>query len=301
MIRSLLFVFLATCFVNVSAEKLYKPYVLTAESTKSIKNLTTDIKAQLSLNKFSIVGSYHPMSDENRFVIIVNHPELTAAVKKEGGLTGFASTLRIGLIRENGKTQVSYTQPEYWCRAYFTNEYSQVESNILKVTAAFKATFKTIDGSKYETYGSENGLDADDLEDYNYMMGMPKFDDTEELAKYSSHKEAIATIEANFRKGTPNVKKVYAYKVPGKNIVVYGVALSGADGERNFIPKIDIATHKHVAFMPYEFIVVDNEVHMLHGRFRIALSFPDLTMGTFTKIMSTPGDIEDLIKSVATP
>jgi len=37
---------------------------------------------------------------------------------------------------------------------------------------------------------------------------------------------------------------------------------------------------------------------MLHGRFRIALSFPDLTMGTFTKIMSTPGEIEDLLSSL---
>jgi hypothetical protein len=37
---------------------------------------------------------------------------------------------------------------------------------------------------------------------------------------------------------------------------------------------------------------------MLHGRYRIALSFPDLTMGTFSKIMSTPGDIEDLLKQL---
>jgi hypothetical protein len=41
-----------------------------------------------------------------------------------------------------------------------------------------------------------------------------------------------------------------------------------------------------------------NEVHMLHGRFRIALSFPDLKMGTFTKIMSSPGDIQDLLERI---
>jgi hypothetical protein len=41
-----------------------------------------------------------------------------------------------------------------------------------------------------------------------------------------------------------------------------------------------------------------NEVHMLHGRFRIALAFPDLTMGTFTKIMSTPGNIQDLLEQL---
>ena len=65
------------------------------------------------------------------------------------------------------------------------------------------------------------------------------------------------------------------------------------------MPKIDLASPKHTAFLPYELLVDDNEAHMLHGRFRIALSFPDLTMGTFTKIMSMPGDIEDLLKQLA--
>ena len=40
------------------------------------------------------------------------------------------------------------------------------------------------------------------------------------------------------------------------------------------------------------------EVRMLHGRFRIALSFPDLRMGTFANIMSTPGEIEGLLSSL---
>ena len=57
------------------------------------------------------------------------------------------------------------------------------------------------------------------------------------------------------------------------------------------MPIIDIAQQKHVTFLPYELLVVGKEVRMLHGRSRIALSLPDLTMGTFTKIMSTPGEI----------
>jgi len=61
---------------------------------------------------------------------------------------------------------------------------------------------------------------------------------------------------------------------------------------------IDIAQQKHVTFLPYELLVVGKKVHMLQGRFRIALSLPDLTMGTFTKIMSSPGEIEDLLSSL---
>jgi hypothetical protein len=83
--------------------------------------------------------------------------------------------------------------------------------------------------------------------------------------------------------------------IPGKDLKLYGFALSGEDGETKFLPKIDISNPKHTAFLPYEMLIVGNEVHMLHGRFRIALSFPDLTMGTFTKIMSTPPTIKKML------
>ncbi|MEZ4899631.1 MAG: hypothetical protein R2806_22490 [Saprospiraceae bacterium] len=94
------------------------------------------------------------------------------------------------------------------------------------------------------------------------------------------------------------MKMVYKVNVPGKNLTLYGLALSGDDGEAKFMPIIDIHVPRHTAFLPYEMLVMNNEVHMLHGRYRIALSFPDLTMGTFTKIMSTPGHIEDLLKQL---
>jgi hypothetical protein len=50
--------------------------------------------------------------------------------------------------------------------------------------------------------------------------------------------------------------------------------------------------------MPYEIIIQGKEATMLHGRYRIALHWPDLTMGTFTKIMSTPGDIKKVMKDL---
>ena len=40
------------------------------------------------------------------------------------------------------------------------------------------------------------------------------------------------------------------------------------------------------------------EVTMLHGKYRIAFYWPELKMGTFMKINSTPGDIEDAMKTL---
>ncbi|MEX1383895.1 MAG: hypothetical protein AB1Z17_10895, partial [Lutibacter sp.] len=60
-------------------------------------------------------------------------------------------------------------------------------------------------------------------------------------------------------------------------------------------PKIGEA---HVAALPYEIILQGKNATMLHGKYRIALHWPELTMGTFMKIMSTPGDIEDTLEEL---
>lgn len=74
---------------------------------------------------------------------------------------------------------------------------------------------------------------------------------------------------------------------------------AGKDRESRYVPIIDFGERKHTAFLPYGLLVMDDAVVMLHGRFRIALSFPDLTMGTFSKIMATPGDIKKLMQALA--
>jgi hypothetical protein len=130
------------------------------------------------------------------------------------------------------------------------------------------------------------------------MFGMPYFDDVEDLGDFDEYTTAIKTIDKNLNKGVPNVKLIYKYEIPHMDLTLYGLALSGEDGEAKFLPTIDITTPKHTAFLPYEMLVKGKEVIMLHGRFRIAVAFPDLKMGTFTKIMSTPGDIEDMLKQV---
>jgi hypothetical protein len=50
--------------------------------------------------------------------------------------------------------------------------------------------------------------------------------------------------------------------------------------------------------MPYEIILQNNVATILHGRYRLALHWPELTMGTFMKIRSAPGDIEDALESL---
>jgi hypothetical protein len=66
--------------------------------------------------------------------------------------------------------------------------------------------------------------------------------------------------------------------------------------------KIDTETIKHTPYMPYEVLVCEHKVLMLHARFRIAINFPDLDMvgaGSFMEIMDAPKAIKKAL-TVAT-
>ena len=122
---------------------------------------------------------------------------------------------------------------------------------------------------------------------------MPYFSDPVELEEFSSFDEGVKTIEKNLAAKKGNTKLVYKLKFNADNIAVYGVALlDSATGEGNFLPIID---NSHLAAMPYEIILQGKTATILHGRYRLAVHWPELTMGTFMKIMSTPGEIEDTL------
>lgn len=281
----------------VSAQNL-KPYILAFETSESISDIKSKIESNLEQNNIKVVGEYQPANDKNRYVIIFSSPELENAVKEVGGLTGFAATLRLGITLENGKTIVSYTNPVYWGNAYFRKDFEKVSSNYATLTSHLESAMKASGSFSGKQFGSEKGLPIGDLQKYHYMFGMPYFDDIVELADFDNYQAALAKIESSIQKGVPNLKMVYKLSVPENDLTLYGFALSGQDGEAKFLPTIDINNPKHTAFLPYEVLVMGNKVIMLHGRYRIAVSFPDLTMGTFSKIMSTPGAIEDLLKQL---
>ncbi len=296
--KSLMIALVLALMLTSGSNKKLKPYILGAQSSKDIATTETIVKQQIKAQGLVIVGSYTPAADANRRVVCFTSPELKKAAAQIGGLTGFAAALRIGITKEGGVVNVSYTNPFYWGNAYYRDDYPKVEKYYITVYNKLIRAMKLCGTYKGQFFGSEEGVEIDDLREYQYMFGMPEFDDVVELKTFSSYQEAVAKVEANLKKSSPDYKKVYAVEIPGKNLKVYGIALTGAEGEKEFMPIIDISKPKHTAFLPYEILVKGKEVVMLHGRFRIALSFPDLTMGTFSKIMSTPGNIEDVMEKI---
>ena len=284
-------------YFNASGQKL-KPYILAGSSGSSIENVEKAISEKLKANGFTVEGTYKPISSKDRTVLVISSNDLIAAVKKSGGFKGFALALRVALTVDNGKVMVTYTNPEYWGRAYFTDKWDIAAPYYSKFSAKMKTALADFSNENFKEFGSGKGLSTTDLKKYHYMIGMPYFDDNVKIKEFKSFEEAISKIEANLKTGVKDVKKVYDINLAGEKTALYGFAMTGAEGEKLFMPKIDISSPKHTAFLPYELLVVDNKAYMLHGRYRIALSFPDLTMGQFMKIVSTPGYIEDKMKDV---
>jgi len=275
--------------ISVSAEKIpayFKSNVKLGDLNSAIK----EIKANIATADFNIIGEYSPAGNSKHKVIIFTSDNLKKFSTKFKDRGALGAILRIGLIEKNGKTTVSIANPIYMFNAYWGRSASTNQKLTMK-TLSNKAL--TILGNSLVPFGGE--MDEEDLAKYHYKMMMPYFDDPIELADYSSFSEGANKIESNLRSGKGNTKLVYKLTFPRKDIIVYGVALNGADGEKGFLSKIG---EDHIAAMPYEIILQGKEATMLHGKYRLALYWPKLSMGQFMDIMSTPGNIEDALEAV---
>lgn len=127
-------------------------------------------------------------------------------------------------------------------------------------------------------------------------MMMPYFTNPVELNEYTSFDEGLKIIEQNLKANKGGTQLVYKLVYPNEKVAVFGVGLLEVEeGEPRFMP---IIGEDHLAALPYEMILQGKQLTMLHGKYRIALHWPELTMGTFMKIMSTPGDIKDTLEAL---
>lgn len=282
---------LGICFSS-SGQDL-SPYIKIAETNESIQQSSEKIINTLKENSFQVLGSYHPANRSSLKVIVFTRADLKNTVIKVADRGALAAAFKVGLVQKEGKVTISYTNPDYILRAYLRDDYSSYRSTFEKFSSDLKTTFSSI-GSEFVPFGGT--VKADKLKKYHYKIMMPYFTDPVELNEYASFEEGLRVIEANLKAKKGETFQVYKIIYSDEKVAVFGVGLkSKEDGESHFLPKIGM---DHAAAMPYEIILQGKEATMLHGKYRIALHWPDLTMGTFMKIMSTPGDIEDTMKGL---
>ncbi len=262
-------------------------------STKTLSAAKEDVKAKLTANGFKITGGYFVGGKKNMYVLTVSSRELQSACYKVKDKGLLAANLRVGFIVKSNTVDITALNPEYLFIGYLRDAYFTQKNLLKSISNKFLGSLKSINNKQVAFGGS---LEAGKLKKYHYMMGMPYFDDYIELKEFKSFDDAISTISNNLKNKKSNTRMVYklVYKKSKKAVIGVGL-LDKEKGESHFLP---IIGEKHLAAMPYEIVIEGNKAYMLHGRFRFAMYWPELSMSQFSKIMSTPGDIEDILKSL---
>lgn len=277
---------------TANAQEEISPYFKVTELSGSLADATTQVKEVITSNGFELIGEYHPAQKDGLFVICFTSDALKNLSLQFQDRGALASVLKAALVKENGKYTLTILNPEYIFLAYWGEQLNGQDAQLAAMSDNVKNAFSKL--GKLTPYGGFE--EKEDLPGYHYMMAMPYYDDPEDLATYGSFEEGLKIIRKNLDAGKGNTVKVFEQLFDGKEVAVFGVGLwDTEEGEAAFLPKIG---EGHIANLPYEIILQGKEATMLHGKYRIALFWPELTMGTFMKISGTPGDIEDVMEAV---
>jgi hypothetical protein len=262
-------------------DAVLKPFVLAAKGPGDVAQKVEATKAALTTAGFTVAGSYSPYPGAT--VIAVTNDELrSTAAKSEHG--GFGAAMRVSVTKVKDDVQVSYTNPLYLANAY------RMAGDLKDTAAKLQAAL-----GKIEEFGAA-GLAPAKLRKYHYTFGMEYFDEPNTLASYGSYDEAVKAVETGLAAGKHGVTKVYRVDVAGKKETLFGVAMKG-EGDNKYMDdkyimsEIDFKDVKSTAHLPYDILVSDNKVYAEYARFRIAISFPDLSMmgaNSFMNIMKAP-------------
>lgn len=289
---SVIFLFTAIFAWNVKAQN-QPVYYEAGSRTGNMEMAVESVKSALQEMNFKVVGDYHPGKSENLAVVCYTRGDLEKIAMGFTDRGALAATLKIGLKKEGNTIKISMLNPMYLFYGYLIEGIDKQEAALTKISEDAKIAMKKM-GANFKSFGGE--LSKEKLQNYHYKVMMPYFSDAEKLNEFSSFEEGLKVIQANLSVGKGETQKVYELVYRDKKVAVFGVGvLNPEKGESKFLP---IIGDDHVAAMPYEMILQGNTVTILPGRFRIALFWPELTMGTFMKIMSTPGDISETLKGL---
>ncbi len=262
-------------------DALLKPFVLASKGPGDLAQKLQATKAALTTAGFTVAGSYSPYPGA-AVIGVTDDTLLVNAAKSEHG--GFGAVMRVSVTKVKDQVQVSYTNPPYLANAY--RMAGELKDTAAKLQAAL---------GRIEEFGAA-GLAPAQLRKYHYTFGMEYFDEPNTLASYGSYEDALKAVETGLAAGKQGVTKVYRVDVPGKKETLFGVAMKG-EGDNKYMDdkyimsEIDFKDVKSTAHLPYDLLVSDNKVYAQYARFRIAISFPDLSMmgaNSFMNIMSAP-------------
>ena len=210
-----------------------------------------------------------PLNKEKTLVSIVF---TSAELKKMASKTdrGYMATLRL-LIDPKNK-QISITNPLYVAKAFMQDEFDDtIPKKILEsISKEFSGLRNSLDKLKFQL-----------LPKYQFMFGMPYYEDMETVAKGSNLVEKLKKDKIVFQLKLDN------------GAVLVGVKLS--ENTSSFTNKIGT---NNAAMLPYPILIENGEAKVLEPKYYLSLMYPQLAMEQFMTISSVPDEIVDECEKV---
>jgi hypothetical protein len=251
--------------------------------------VAAEVEKRLTAAGFEVLGIYAPKGLGTHGVVVATDAGMLAKIREFGGAAIVAAPIRVGVTTSG---IVTYANPDYWYRAFLRTRFPQAEAAARSVQARLAKALGAGPG-----FGG-NEL-ASELPRYRYIVGMERFDDRKNLlARHASFDAALKTVQENLARGVAGTSKAYEVVMPDRKLAVIGVAMnSPTHGDAALLGKIGV--QDRIAGYPYEIFVLNNEVHAFYARYRLALAFPDLSMGQFMRIVYAPDEILATLRAVA--
>jgi hypothetical protein len=228
-------------------------------------------KAKLTDAGFEVIASYAPVKKGTTLVFTND------ALKAEGAKPKRAHVAVLRMFIDEQEKSISLTNPVYFGKAFMQDDYNH---------DVFNTQLDAIKGAFSGLKGSQDQLEFDDLAEYHFMMGMPYYEDSDELGS-GTNAELLSKA-----KGYKNGKLlIFELKLSDKSTLL-GYELGGKT--KKFVKKIGRA---NAAVLPYCISIEDGVASALGAKYYLAVSYPLLSMGEFMTISTVPGAIaKDLAK-----
>ena len=230
-------------------------------------------KSKLEAAGFEIIADY--TSVKKGTTIVYTNTELKAEAAKPG--RAHVAVLR--LFVDEKEKMISFTNPVYFGKAFMQDEYNH---------AVFSAALEKINTAFPNLKASPDELVFDDLASYHFMMGMPYYNEPDELGKAGANTAELVQKAKDYKKG----KAVIFELKLSETSTLLGYDLGKRT--KKFVKKIGRA---NAAILPWTVSIENGKATALNAKYYIAISYPLLDMGGFMTIATVPGAItKDLEK-----
>ncbi|WP_294958544.1 hypothetical protein [Sulfurovum sp.] len=221
-----------------------------------------EAKKRLKKAGFTIL-SVTPLDKKGKLVSIVfTDKELTKEASKKN--RGFAASLRLLVNKKNH--HISITNPIYMAKAFLQDNYND---------KAAKAALKKITSNFNNLLNSKDKLKFQLLPKYQFMHGMPQYQDMVVVARGN-----------NLLKKIKHNKKVVFEQKLDNGATLIGVLLGRRTNK--FISRIGT---NNAALLPYPVLIENGEAKIMEPKYYISVMYPLLQMSEFMTIATVPGAI----------